>query len=45
MVSIKIKALKFLLKSEAVVCKFHGVSKHQFPLYLKEMEFRYNYKE
>ena len=22
--------------------KFHGVSKQKFPLYLKEMEFRYN---
>jgi transposase len=22
--------------------KFHGVSKEKFPLYLKEMEFRYN---
>lgn len=24
--------------------KFHGVSKTYFPLYLKEMEFRYNYR-
>lgn len=24
--------------------KFHGVSKEKFPLYLKEMEFRYNHK-
>ncbi|MBU6392675.1 MAG: hypothetical protein KGQ83_10605, partial [Planctomycetes bacterium] len=24
--------------------KFHGVSKEYFPLYLKEMEFRYNNK-
>ena len=22
--------------------KFHGISKENFPLYLKEMEFRYN---
>ncbi|MCX5704170.1 MAG: DDE transposase, partial [Candidatus Omnitrophica bacterium] len=22
----------------------HGVSKKRFPLYLKEMEFRYNYR-
>ena len=25
--------------------KFHGVSKRYFPLYLKEMEFRYNHRE
>jgi transposase len=25
--------------------KFHGVSKRNFPLYLKEMEFRYNYRD
>jgi transposase len=24
--------------------KFHGVSQEKFPLYLKEMEFRYNYR-
>ncbi|HDH53519.1 MAG TPA: hypothetical protein ENH24_03430, partial [Nitrospirae bacterium] len=24
------------------IMKFHGVSKEKFPLYLKEMEFRYN---
>lgn len=24
--------------------KYHGVSKENFPLYLKEMEFRYNYR-
>jgi transposase len=24
------------------IAKFHGVSKEKFPLYLKEMEFRYN---
>lgn len=24
--------------------KFHGVSKQRFPLYLKEMEFRYNHR-
>jgi len=24
------------------IIKFHGVSKEKFPLYLKEMEFRYN---
>ena len=24
--------------------KFHGVSKRYFPLYLKEMEFRYNHR-
>jgi transposase len=24
--------------------KFHGVSKEKFPFYLKEMEFRYNYR-
>ncbi len=24
--------------------KFHGVSKERFPLYLKEMEFRYNHR-
>jgi transposase len=24
--------------------KFHGVSKEKFPLYLKEMEFRYNHR-
>ena len=27
------------------LAKFHGVSKEKFPLYLKEMEFRYNYRE
>jgi transposase len=25
--------------------KFHGVSKEKFPLYLKEMEFRYNNRD
>lgn len=25
--------------------KFHGVSKEKFPLYLKEMEFRYNHRQ
>ncbi len=25
--------------------KYHGVSKNNFPLYLKEMEFRYNYRK
>lgn len=25
--------------------KFHGVSKKKFPLYLKEMEFRYNHRD
>lgn len=25
--------------------KFHGVSKDYFPLYLKEMEFRYNHRK
>jgi transposase len=25
--------------------KFHGVSKAYFPLYLKEMEFRYNHRD
>jgi transposase len=25
--------------------KFHGVSKHNFPLYLKELEFRYNHRK
>lgn len=25
--------------------KFHGVSKEKFPLYLKEMEFRYNHRK
>lgn len=25
--------------------KFHGVSKEKFPLYLKEMEFRYNHRD
>jgi transposase len=24
--------------------KFHGLSKEKFPLYLKEMEFRYNHR-
>jgi transposase len=24
--------------------KFHGVSQHRIPLYLKEMEFRYNHR-
>lgn len=27
------------------MAKFHGVSKEKFPLYLKEMEFRYNYRD
>ena len=27
------------------LAKFHGVSKEKFPLYLKEMEFRYNFRE
>jgi len=27
------------------IIKFHGVSKEKFPLYLKEMEFRYNNRE
>jgi transposase len=26
------------------IIKFHGVSKEKFPLYLKEMEFRYNHR-
>jgi transposase len=26
------------------LAKFHGVSKEKFPLYLKEMEFRYNHR-
>lgn len=26
------------------IIKFHGVSKERFPLYLKEMEFRYNHR-
>lgn len=26
------------------LAKFHGVSKHKFPLYLKEMEYRYNHR-
>jgi transposase-like protein len=25
--------------------KFHGVSAEKFPLYLKEMEFRYNHRK
>jgi len=25
--------------------KYHGISKHRFPLYLKEMEFRYNNRD
>jgi transposase len=25
--------------------KFHGVSPEKFPLYLKEMEFRYNHRK
>jgi transposase len=29
---------------EARLIKYHGVSKEKFPLYLKEMEFRYNNK-
>ena len=27
------------------IIKFHGISKEKFPLYLKEMEFRYNNRE
>jgi transposase len=27
------------------LAKFHGVSKGKFPLYLKEMEFRYNNRD
>jgi transposase len=27
------------------IMKFHGVSHHKFPLYLKEMEFRYNHRQ
>ena len=27
------------------LAKFHGVSKEKFPLYLKEMEFRYNFRK
>jgi transposase len=27
------------------LAKFHGVSKEKFPLYLKEMEFRYNHRQ
>jgi len=27
------------------IIKFHGVSEHRFPLYLKEMEFRYNHRD
>jgi transposase len=27
------------------IIKFHGVSKEKFPLYLKEMEFRYNNRQ
>jgi len=26
------------------IVKFHGVSKEKFPLYLREMEFRYNHR-
>jgi transposase len=25
--------------------KYHGVGKNHFPLYIKEMEFRYNYRK
>lgn len=28
--------------AKEMIIKFHGVSKEKFPLYLKEMEFRYN---
>ena len=31
--------------AEERLAKFHGVSKETFPLYLKEMEFRYNNRD
>ncbi len=35
----------FLSYAEEKMMKFHGVSKGKFPLYLKEMEFRYNHRQ
>jgi len=35
----------FLSYAKEKMMKFHGVSKGKFPLYLKEMEFRYNHRQ
>jgi len=35
----------FLSYAEKKMMKFHGGSKEKFPLYLKEMEFRYNHRQ
>jgi transposase len=35
----------FLSYAEEKMMKFHGVSEAKFPLYLKEMEFRYNHRQ
>ncbi|MBP1700416.1 MAG: Transposase-like protein [Deltaproteobacteria bacterium] len=34
----------FLSYAKERMNKFHGISKEKFPLYLKEMEFRYNHR-
>ena len=34
----------FWAYAEQRLIKHHGVSKERFPLYLKEMEFRYNHR-
>jgi transposase len=34
----------FLSYAKEKMNKFHGISKEKFPLYLKEMEFRYNHR-
>jgi len=37
--------LVFWAYAKERLIKFHGVSKDYFPLYLKEMKFRYNYRK
>jgi transposase len=34
----------FLNYAKEKMNKFHGISKEKFPLYMKEMEFRYNHR-
>jgi transposase-like protein len=42
-ISIPLKVSLAFAKERLI--KFHGVSKAYFPLYLKEMEFRYNHRD
>jgi len=43
--SISIPWRAFLAFARERLIKFGGVSKHQFPLDLEEMEFRYNHRD